>query len=116
MHETLGCQIKNVSASLQNQFGGLDIFAKFLIANNRVTLMFSLTLLNFIWFMNSEKQVTRKKFLRWSGLAFVGSFIVSVRVKTRRDTAACAEMSSASDLRAMSRIRPAQGTIEYRSV
>lgn len=78
--------------------------------------MVGFTLLSFICFMSSEKQVSRKKFLGWSGFALVSSLFVSGKTGTNRDSAVPVKMSPDRDVQAMSRIRPARGAVERRTV
>ena len=66
--------------------------------------------------MNSKKQVTRKKFLGWSGLAFIGALIVPGKLSSKRDKIALVDSTGNSKLQAMSRIRPARGAVEHRTV
>lgn len=74
--------------------------------------MVNFTLLSFIYFMSSGKQLSRKKFLGWSGFALVSSLFVSGKTGTKHANVASAKMSSDKDIQAMSRIRPARGTVE----
>ena len=66
--------------------------------------------------MNSEKQVTRKKFLRWSGLAFIGALVVPGKLVSKRDKNAPFDSTGNGNLQAMSRIRPARGAVERGAV
>ena len=66
--------------------------------------------------MNSEKQVTRKNFLRWSGLAFIGTIIIPGKSGSKNDKNASVDSTDNSRLQAMSRIRRAHGVVERGAV
>jgi hypothetical protein len=65
--------------------------------------------------MDSEKTTTRKGFLKRAGLAFAGAFALSGATRTESNPNT-KPLASADAPRAMSRIRPAKGAVERKTV
>jgi len=65
--------------------------------------------------MNSEKTTTRKGFLKRAGLAFAGAFALT-RAASSESKPESSNLASSAPPRAMSRIRPARGAVERKTV
>ena len=65
--------------------------------------------------MNSEKTTTRKGFLKRAGLAFAGAFALT-RAANSESKPESTNIASSVTPRAMSRIRPAEGAVERKTV
>lgn len=65
--------------------------------------------------MNSETTTTRKGFLKRAGLAFAGTFALT-RAASSESKPRASNLASAATPRAMSRIRPAKGAVERKTV
>ena len=65
--------------------------------------------------MNSDKTTTRKGFLKRAGLAFAGAFALT-RATSSVSKPEYTTTASTKEPRGMSRIRPAKGAVERKSV
>lgn len=71
----------------------------------------------YLFFMNDITKTTRKNFLKWSGLAFVGGLLFAgKRSLAPKNSESGGNVNASQSLATMSRIRSAQNTVVRESV